>query len=91
MFRLLRDLVEREQRGQASITTGRVSSYSSGKVNANLRGQSNDAEGCQVLKLQDVAHGDNGFFLHLDGMQAPVFWQAANVSTRSADPPTYYV
>lgn len=91
MFRLLRDLVEREQRRQASITTGRVRSYSAGKVDANLRGQADDALGCQIIGLQNVADGDSGFFLHLDGLQAPTFWQAANVSTTSAEPPTYSV
>lgn len=91
MFRLLRDLVAREQSRKPSITTGRVEAADAGHVDANVKGMADNAERVSIIGAQDVGAGTNGLFLHLDGLQAFAFWQVSNVSTGGADPPVHSV
>ena len=91
MYNVLRQLVKDELSARPAFVLGRVESVNAlSGSEASFRGAANNATGVRTL-TQDMAEGDNGVFIHLGTMQAPMFWQPSNLSVGGSNPPVISV
>lgn len=90
--RAFRKVIADRQAGMSGISVGRVEDRSDdGSITVNMGSLASNADGVRPTGGARPYAGDTGFLLHLDGMQAPFYWQTCALDVGGADPPVYTI